>query len=63
MITITIDEFVNLTTVRGYDTKSLDYFLNEGHEERVEALRVLHSWIVKEINRELEQRRQYASEM
>lgn len=63
MITITIDEFVNLTTIRGYDTKSLDYFLNEGHEERIEALRVLHSWLVKEINAELERRQSHAAEM
>lgn len=60
MIQITIDEYINGFSVRGYDTKD-GYFLNEIHEERLEALRALENWVKKEMIDELQRRVNYAS--
>lgn len=60
MIQITIDEYINGFSVRGYDTKD-GYFLNEIQEERLEALRVLESWVKKEMIDELQRRVDHAT--
>lgn len=62
MITIVIDEYVNGFSLVGYDWKD-GKFLNEIHEERVEALKVLERWIKDEIIDELQRRVDNASTM
>jgi hypothetical protein len=62
MIQITVDEYVNGFSVRGYDTKD-GYFLNEIHEERLEALLAVETWIKNEMITELERRVHHAATM
>ena len=60
MITITIDEYVNGYSIKGYDNKD-GYFLNEVAKDRVEALKPLERWVRCEIIRDLQRRNQNAS--
>jgi len=62
MITIHIDDYVNGFTLRGFDNKD-GYFLNEIHEERVEVLKVLLSWVDKEVKKEILMRQQGSMEV
>lgn len=56
MIQITIDcDFINGCTIRGYDLKD-GYFLNEIHEERIEVLKALETWVKQEQIKEYQRR-------
>lgn len=61
MQTITIDEFVNGFSLRGFDTKTAQYFLNETTDERLDALRRVSRWVNDQIIKELEAKQAYAS--
>jgi hypothetical protein len=62
MITIHIDEYVNGFTLRGFDNKD-GYFLNEIHEERIEALKALYNWVGRELKKELDKRQRGSMEV
>lgn len=55
MFTITIDEVVNGFVVRAYDTKD-GYAINEFCEDKLETLKVLNTYLQKEITKEVERR-------
>lgn len=61
MLTLTIDEVVNGFVVRAYDSKQVGYLLNEFHEERLDALKVVERLFRDEIIGELERRTKYAA--
>lgn len=60
MFTLTIDEYVNGFGVRAYDPKA-GYILNEFHEEKLDALKVVERYFRDEIIKDLERRTQNAS--
>ena len=59
MTTITIDEYVNSFGVRVHESYN-GYALNESHESRLEALKVIEFWISSEIQKEFQKRQQAA---
>ena len=63
MFTLTIDEVVNGFVVRAYESKEPGYLLNEFHEERLDALKVIERLFRDEIIKELERRTSNASTM
>jgi hypothetical protein len=63
MIEISIKEYVNGFSVSGYDWKTGDKFLNEIHEEKLDALKAIEVWVKGEIIKELEVRCKNASTM
>lgn len=63
MFTLTIDEVVNGFVVRAYDSKEPGYLLNEFHEERLDALKVVERFFRDDIIKELERRTNHAATM
>lgn len=60
MFTLTIDEVVNGFVVRAYDPKD-GYIINEFHEEKLDALKVIERYFRDLIIKDLERRQQNAS--
>jgi len=58
-IQITIDPYINGDGLRIYS--NLEKVVNETHEERLEALRVVERWVQDRIIEELERRHQNAA--
>lgn len=63
MITIQIDEYINGFSVVGYDSHTRKKFIDEIHEEKVNALKSVYWWINSELEDELQRRQSNASTM
>jgi hypothetical protein len=59
MITITIDEYVNGFGVRVHE-KYDGYAINEFHEEKIDALKAVNTYINTELIKDLKRRQQNA---